>query len=200
MPIARHTSPLLTAFTIVLIACMAQLVAAPAAHADDAQISARSSSTWGADFEIDPTAYVLGGHSLHVGITRGSWRLDLGNFAMDVPEALHGNDGMTAGFAGYGAKLQWFPLHPQSGLFVGVEAAVARVTVVNTDNQQSDRFMQINAGAQAGWRWMLPRDFFATLWLGVGRAFAPDEVAVGGKTFKNNALTLFPALHIGKKF
>ena len=57
-----------------------------------------------ADVEVDPTAYALGGHSLHAGIARGHWRVDLGNFAMDLPAFAHADDGVAVSFDGFGAK------------------------------------------------------------------------------------------------
>ena len=50
------------------------------------------------DVEIDPIAYALDGHSMHVGLRLNHQRFDLGNFAAAVPAAFHGNDGFDVYF------------------------------------------------------------------------------------------------------
>src|SRR4051812_21013814 len=92
-----------------------------------------------ADVEIDPTAYVLSGNSIHVGIGTGRYRLDLGNFAMAMPQFVHGDDGFDVSFHGYGAKLQVFPFAEQRGWFVGVDGGVSRVLI---QRQGSDLAVQ----------------------------------------------------------
>ncbi len=82
-----------------------------------------------ADVEIDPTAFVLDGFSLHSGLGTGHWRVDLGVFGMTVPEAVHGQDGFDLSFDGYGATLQCFLFKPQTGGFVGVDGGVIRARV-----------------------------------------------------------------------
>src|SRR5262245_36496062 len=62
----------------------------PAAHATDTPAPAPSRALdprFHADVEIDPTAYVLGGYSLHVGLGWRRVRVDLGAFAMTLPGA-----------------------------------------------------------------------------------------------------------------
>lgn len=169
-------------------------------HATPPRAAAPKPAPLRVDVEIDPTAYALGGHSLHVGIAWRSLRLDLGAFAMDVPEMFHGNAGFDAAFSGYGAKLQFFVLRPQSGLFVGAEVAVARTVVRKRNTQLGAQFQQLNLGGQVGWRFVLGHGFYVTPWIGLGAGLAPSEVAVGDATFENSRLLIFPAVHVGRRF
>src|SRR5688500_19215795 len=99
------------------------------ARADAPPVVRAEPSHFHADMEVDPTAYVLDGYSLHVGLGWKRLRVDLGAFALAVPAAIHGNDGFSAAFDGFGAKLQYFPLRPQRGLFVGGDAGAIRTLV-----------------------------------------------------------------------
>ena len=121
--------------------------AAPAAHAVHV------------DLEVDPTAYVLGGWSVHVGLGYQNVRVDLGTYAMDVPEALHGQDGWDLSFHGAGAKLQWFPFASGGaprGLFVDGSVGVSRQRVTWRERQASSQDTLVGVGASAGYRFLLP--------------------------------------------
>ncbi len=152
------------------------------------------------DVELDPTAYALSGYSIHVGIGYDHLRLDLGNFAMALPQFVHGDDGFDVAFDGYGAKLQYWFRDDQTGLFAGVDAGVVRVHAKLQGSDLAADDTQIGAGVQAGYRLSLPAGFYATAWLGVGYAFSADDVMLGGKTYDPSPLTVFPAIHLGYRF
>ncbi|MFO0658259.1 MAG: hypothetical protein U0165_00270 [Polyangiaceae bacterium] len=85
------------------LAALSFLVTTPATAAPTATEPSSTDTTapartseFHADFEVDPTAYVLDGYSLHVGLGQGRFRLDLGAFAMKVPGAIHGNKASTS--------------------------------------------------------------------------------------------------------
>src|SRR5687767_8761741 len=99
------------------------------ARADAPPVVRAEPSHFHADMEVDPTAYILDGYSLHVGLGWKRLRVDLGAFAIAVPEAIHGNEGFSSSFDGFGAKLQLFPFGEQRGGFVGIGVAAARVLV-----------------------------------------------------------------------
>ncbi len=152
------------------------------------------------DVEIDPTAYVLRGHSLHVGIGWRRVRLDLGAYGMTLPRAIHGNEGFGASFDGYGAKLQWFPFAEQTGAFVGVDAGLARPLVQLEGTDLSRRSTQLSVGVNAGWRFDLIGGLYATPWIGVGYNVGAKDVTLGGQTFEQSKWTVFPAIHLGYRF
>ncbi len=161
---------------------------------------ARAAGGVHSDIEIDPTAYALGGYSLHAGVEAGRVRVDLGAYAMNVPGFIHGNDDFDVSFDGYGAKLQLFPLTPQRGLFVGVDGGVTRLHVRLQGTDLEAHRTQLGVGVDAGYRIMLPADFYVTPWVGVGYGFQADDVQLGGKTFAGSHVTFFPAIHLGHRF
>lgn len=152
------------------------------------------------DAEVDPTAYALSGYSIHVGISYEHLRLDLGNFAMALPQFVHGDDGFDVAFDGYGAKLQYFFRGDQTGLFAGVDAGVVRVRAKLQSSDLAADDTQVSAGVHGGYRLSLPAGFYATAWLGVGYAFSADDVMLGGKAYDASPLVVFPAIHLGYRF
>ncbi len=181
----------------VVAALAALFVTDPAGATESVDQAMAGADGLRADVEIDPTAYVFAGYSLHAGIGGGRWRVDLGAFAMDPPEALVGNDDFDVSFNGYGAKLQYFLFEDQLGGFVGVDAGVAYATVSATDSDLAQRDTQLMTGVNFGWRFGLPASFYATTWLGLGYAFGADDVTLGGKRFEPQRFTVFPAIHLG---
>jgi hypothetical protein len=155
-----------------------------------------TSSGWSADVEVDPLAYAAGGHSVHVGLGRGRVRFDLGAFAADIPEWLHGNDGFDARFDGFGAKLDVFLRESWSGPFAGVEAGLLGTTLRSPDGGHDfDRRLQV--GGRAGWRIPLPAGFYATPWIGVGYAIGAGDRRVGAYVYEESPWVIFPTLHVG---
>lgn len=150
-----------------------------------------------ADVEVDPTAYVLDGYSLHAGLGWERWRLDLGAFALAVPDFVHGQDGFEQSFDGYGAKVQYFFFAPQRGLFAGLDAGVARTLVRLEGTDSARRDTQVSVGVNAGYRIEIAGGVYATPWVGVGYAVGAEDVTLGGKTFDGNPWLFFPAVHLG---
>ena len=150
---------------------------------------------WHADVEVDPTAYVLDGSSIHVGIGYDRWRLDAGNFALDMPAFTH-TPGFDVGLTGYGLKLQLFPW--ETGAFVGVDTAVARFAIERDGMIAHETDVQL--GVHAGYRIDIAHGFYATPWLGVGYLFGAHDVALAGRTFHAEPVTVFPAVHLGYQF
>lgn len=182
--------PIQRTVVVAALATVATLAAAaPAAAAPD---------RLAADVELDPTAYALGGHSLHAGIARGHWRLDLGNFAMDLPAFAHADDGVAVSFAGFGAKLQYFARATRRGWFAGVDAGLIEVQARHAGAVTDQR--QLGLGVHGGYRVALPADLYATVWLGVGYAAGAAPMHVGGATYEPSPITVFPALHLGRTF
>jgi hypothetical protein len=114
---------------------------------------------------------VLSGYSLHAGIARRRVRLDLGAYAMGLPEFVHGNAAFGFSFHGFGVKLQLFPFAEQQGFFVGVDTGVARVLAEHDASGLSARDTQISLGANLGYRVMLAGGLYVSPWIGVGYAF-----------------------------
>lgn len=152
------------------------------------------------DLEVDPLAYGLGGYSLHAGLNWDRLRLDLGAFAMDLPEWAHGNDGFDASFDGFGAKLQAFLFEGTTGPFAGVSGGVSRALVRRSGTNLAQRDEHVSVGAQIGWRFDLFAGFYATPWVGIDYTFGSEDVELGDAVYENQALQFFPTVHLGYRF
>lgn len=153
-----------------------------------------------ADVEVDPTAYVLSGHSLHVGLGYRHVRLDLGAFAMALPAWAHGNDGYDASFDGFGVKLQVFPFAEQRGLFFGVDGGVSRLLARRQGTDLASQQLQGAVGVDLGYRISLPADFYVTPWIGLSYQLGRKDVTLAAAAWHQSALNVFPAVHLGYQF
>ncbi|HYP99885.1 MAG TPA: hypothetical protein VER96_14515 [Polyangiaceae bacterium] len=180
-----------------LAAPPAQATEAVAPTTDSAAPDSPPERRFHADLELDPTAYVLDGFSLHVGLGWDALRIDLGVFGLAVPEFVHRQRDFDVAFDGYGVKAQYFPFAKQRGLFVGVDAAYSRALIRLRGSELAARDNQLALGMNAGVRCYVAGDFYITPWLGVGHSFGADDVSLGGKTFAANPLLIFPAVHLG---
>jgi hypothetical protein len=170
------------------------------ARADQPRSPTVAASAFDVDFEIDPLAYALGGHSLHAGIGRGRVRLDLGAFAAQVPALFHGNAGFDVAMSGFGAKLDVF-LSPEAfGPFAGVEASWLQNSVQHVDSGIAARTSNLTGGLRVGWRIGLPGHFYVTPWLGVGLVLGAEDRMIGGGRYQESRLVLFPTVHVGRLF
>lgn len=153
-----------------------------------------------ADIEIDPLAYALEGYSVHVGLGRRHVRVDLGAYAMTLPESLRANKDFDASFDGFGVKVQYFRDPRQRGGFVGVDGGVTRLQVADPRTAESARQNQVGVGVNAGWRFMLGGHFYATPWAGIGYSFTGSDVRLATGDYDVSRLTPFAAVHIGYRF
>ena len=183
---------------VAIVTTIAALTVATTATAAADQPSTIAKSAFHADFEVDPTAYALSGYSLHVGLGWQRLRLDLGAFAMALPDFAKSDDSFAVSFDGFGSKLQYFVLAEQRGLGVGVDAGVARPLVQRGELASKDS--QYSIGVIAGYRIDLGAHLYATPWLGVSYAFSAEDVTLGGTTYQQNPVTIFPAVHVGYRF
>ncbi|HLL24366.1 MAG TPA: hypothetical protein VK427_19680 [Kofleriaceae bacterium] len=156
------------------------------AHADEFHL----------DVEIDPTAYVLAGHSVHAGIGWRNVRVDVGTYGMELPAWLHGNEGWSVRFIGGGAKLQWFPWSDAPrGWYVDASVGVSRQTFENAGRDLTETV--IGVGAAAGYRFELPYRFYATPWVGLNYDLGTGDVVIAGETFERSVIFPFAAVHVG---
>lgn len=150
-----------------------------------------------ADVEIDPLAYVLRGHSVHVGLGYEHLRFDLGAFAADVPSFLESDDDFRTSASGFGLKFMVFPFAEQRGLFVGIDANLTRAWIQRRGSDLATDDVSVSTGVLLGVRIPLPAGFYVSPWIGVGYGFGGDDVTLGGQRYESNALTVFPTIHLG---
>ena len=200
-------TPILTAS--VLLAASAAAAPSPAAAAPAASPSpaagaptavtgpATPASPLHFDLEVDPTAYALHGHSLHIGVGYHHLRVDLGNYAEELPQFLHADDGFDLSFRGYGTKVQIFPFAEQHGLVVGIDAGVSTTSTHRQGTEMAVEQHLFGVGADIGYRIALGRRFYVTPWIGASYNLNARDVTLAGATSKANPLLIFPAIHVG---
>jgi hypothetical protein len=156
-----------------------------------------------ADVELDPLAYVVDGHSLHVGLRLAHQRFDLGNFAAAVPEIFHGNPGFRSYFSGLGAKWDLCWRESCNGAFAGLDISVARNWITLAENGETADRRNVIAGIRVGYRFTFRDDgrgFFIVPWASVGYSWVSRSVSLGGRRFDDSRLGVFPTVHVGYAF
>lgn len=153
------------------------------------------------DVETDPAALLLHGGSLHLGVRQLHWRVEFGLYRADVPDWMHGNDGLDASMAGGGIKLQYFLRGDGIGAFVGMGAGRVRRTV--RDKSGAAAALQTwhgDAGAEGGYRFQLGEHAYVTSWAGLDWISRHEDSFVGGKRYHQKAVMPFAAVHVGYRF
>ena len=173
----------------------------PKASAPDTPAAVPLADTWGwFDAEVDPIAYVARGSSLHVGLRTSRLRFDLGAFSIVEPEFIHGQKDFEDGASGYGTKIDFYLLKPQTGPFIGIEGGLMNQQIVDERSQTRKCISSLAAGGRMGWQFELPAHFYIKPWIGIGHRFGNDDVPVAGRTFRQSSLLIFPTFHIGYSF
>jgi hypothetical protein len=155
------------------------------------------------DVEIDPVAYIVDGYSLHVGLRVAHQRFDLGNFAAAAPELFHGNPGFGSYFSGLGAKWDLCRREDCNGAFAGLDVSVAHNWVTLKATGETVDRRQVVAGFRAGYRFTFRDDgkgFFVVPWASVGYSWFSHSVTLGGQTFNDRRIAVFPTIHVGYAF
>jgi hypothetical protein len=152
--------------------------------------------------EADPTAYALKGFSAHVGhsIFDGRSRLQFGAFGAETPEWIHGNSGFTENSRGVTLKVDYFPLRPSDGWFVGADSNYARVRYeLNQTHERTYRNL-VGLGPRVGYRFNFGKHLYVSPWVSVDYQLNAKDVMISGKTFHESRCSVFPALHLGWRF
>jgi hypothetical protein len=152
------------------------------------------------EIEVDPIAYAFNGFSLHGAKVLGAFRVNVGTFGIDVPVAIHGNDGWHSTMRGAGVKVDYLGSR-LDGLFVGVEGGYMRNRYVLEATGGSEQRSEIGGGVRGGYRYSVgSRGLYVAPWVGVSYSMNGAEVAIGEATFRRSPVTVFPTVHIGWRF
>jgi hypothetical protein len=152
----------------------------------------------GADIEIDPLAYALGGVSLHAGLHAGKTRFDLGVFALTVPVWLHGNEGLSRDGVGFGFKADRYFGRDNTGFHAGLNLDVATFDYQDDASGISVSQLEVTTGGRVGWRLQHKSGLYVNPWVGVVTPIVGGgDVAVAGEVFDNPAVQVFPTVHVG---
>lgn len=164
-----------------------------------ASIGLGMNQAYALDIEIDPTAYLFSGHSVHLGFGGDHYRFDIGTFGLKAPEAFHGDENYDLEFEGVGIKLDYL-FGNYAGWFVGVEANSNDVTYTRKSTKESVTRTQISFGPRIGYRIMYTQNITITPWLGINLNLEHDDVILDGERADSEAVTFFPAVHLGWRF
>lgn len=150
------------------------------------------------DIEIDPTAYLFGGHSVHFGFGGDNFRFDIGTFGMELPDSFNNDENYDLEFDGFGVKLDYL-FGRYDGWFVGVEANSSDVTYTRKSTNETATRTQVSLGPRFGYRIMYTENITITPWLGINLNLEYDDVILDGERYERESVTFFPAVHIGWK-
>jgi hypothetical protein len=154
------------------------------------------------EVEADPAAYALSGYSVHIAhaIFDGKSRLQLGAFGAETPEWVHGNPGWTEKSHGVTFKVDYFPLQPLRGLFIGFDGNYARVRYTLQETNEKAYQNIVGLGPRIGYRFELGKHFYISPWVSFDYQVGAKDVKISGKTFEQGKLAIFPAIHLGWRF
>ncbi|MDX2470799.1 MAG: hypothetical protein QNL04_09535 [SAR324 cluster bacterium] len=151
------------------------------------------------EFETDPIAFALKGHSAHIAFAGGGYRLDLGTYGLELPEDTNNPD-YTVVMTGQGFKLDYYG-EKLDGWFSGIQGG--RVTLDFThaeDPTVTTSRDLVNYGARVGYRFGT-KGFYISPWIGVDK-FTNQEgpVNLGGSEYQWKEFQVFPTVHLGYSF
>ena len=175
--------------TSAALAALLSALAAPA-HAADLRV----------DVELDPLAYALEGHSVHVGVGAGRFRFDLGAFGLELPDWASPNTAFDAGFSGFGAKAHAHWFDDGTGPFAGVGLGAVRTVVQHRETGLAARDTTLAVGVEVGWLVPLVAGLYVKPWIGVSRTLGAQDFVVEGERFEAVRWQVFPTVHVGYLF
>jgi hypothetical protein len=152
------------------------------------------------DVEVDPMAYALQGHSVHVGVGTGRFRFDVGAFGLELPAWAKPNTAFDAGFAGFGAKAHAHWFEDGTGPFAGVGLGAVRTVVQHRASGVAARDTSLGVGVEVGWLVPLVAGLYVKPWVGVSRTLGAEDVEVDGERFEAVRWQVFPTVHLGYVF
>lgn len=155
------------------------------------------------EIEIDPIAYALKGHSFHAIYSGSSSRVDLGGFALELPEDSK-NKHFTVFFRGYGMKWDYFG-SSVDGLFWGIQASTADVYFDFDDpddalDKASTTRRVNNYGTRVGYRFGTD-GLYISPWISVDyNELIGKDVELGNQKYDFQTISFFPTVHVGYRF
>lgn len=179
----------LRALTVLFVAALSAIVTPPSRAAE-----------LRVDVEVDPIAYALQGHSVHVGVGTGRFRFDLGAFGLELPAWAKPNTAFDAGFSGFGAKAHAHWFEDGTGPFAGLGLNAVRTVVQHRASDVAARDATYGVGLEVGWLVPLVAGLYVKPWIGVSRTLGAEDVEVDGERFESAPWQVFPTVHLGQAF
>jgi hypothetical protein len=155
--------------------------------------------------EVDPQPFVLGGYGIQPGIRYGHLRAALGNFRLDVPDAiteLGGNDGFHQELRHSNALYILYFLEDRSGFAFGGSLRLLRLSFTRDGETDTAKTWELGPEAIAGYKWHPTRHgFYLMPWVAVGVTFYRNgDATVAGRTYDPLPVNLFATMNIGWEF
>ncbi|MBE8721901.1 hypothetical protein [Sphingobacterium pedocola] len=158
------------------------------------------------ELEADPLAYMLNGYSIHAGITYGSFRSSAGIFAIKQPSFFTNNDSFSVYSSGFDLKTDYH-FKKINGLFAGVQFTYGNDEIkLKTAPQTEENIRGLNIGIRSGYRIMFGKaenehkGFYINPWVALIFASDAKDKVIGPETYRQSAVSIFPAVHLGWRF
>lgn len=150
--------------------------------------------------EVDPIAYFFKGYSVHVSKELGQTGLvlDLGVFAMDVPDDVEANKDFDTKFDGYGFKLNYTGDQPD-GFFAGISGGINNLYATEKVSHEEQQESVGSVGVQAGYRFG-NEGFYIQPWIGINYLLNDVTFKINNKEYNQERVQFFPTVHLGYQF
>lgn len=153
------------------------------------------------DVEVEPIAYILGGAGGHVGYQRGSWNYTVEAFGLDLPEALHGNEGFNAELLGLEFHTERSLREGPGGFYVGPEVSVSHLAVTNAASGETERRVGYSIGVRGGYRWYTGLgNLYLSPVVGLSYSLNAEPIRIGDESFDTAAFGPWGTVGIGWSF
>ena len=150
--------------------------------------------------EADPFACGLNGHSLHLGIQGGGYRMQVGMFKAEAPDAFKDNKNFNVVQAGHGIKIDYYGTSPD-GAFIGLEYGQTKAKYqLKTGGEVVEQDVNL-LGFRLGYKITLSNNLFITPWVGLDKNISKiTNITVSGETYTPDEWIIFPTVHLGYEF
>lgn len=167
--------------------------------------SARADSDVRLSLEIDPQPFLLGGYGIQPGVRYRHLRAALGNFRLDVPDAiaqLGGNDGFHQQIRHSNALYILYFLGDRSGFAFGGSLRLLRTSFTRDGETGEAKVWEFGPEAIAGYKWYPSSyGFYLMPWTAIGvTLYRNRDATVGGRTYDPLPVNLFATMNIGWDF
>lgn len=153
------------------------------------------------EIELEPIPFVLGGAGITVGYRVGSWRYAVEAYGLNMPEALHGNEGFEVGNLGLELHVERFFGDRRSGFYAGPDIAIGRLNVTHRESGATEKRLNFSVGVRGGYQWYPGLgDLYISPLGGVMYTVNTDEIELSGDTFESGPITPFATIGAGWTF
>jgi hypothetical protein len=155
--------------------------------------------------ELDPQPFILGGYGIQPGVRYNHLRVGLGNFRLNVPDAiaqLGGNEGFHQQVRHSNALYILYFLDEGSGFAFGGSLRLLRLSFTYDGETETANTWELGPEAIAGYKWQpTAYGFYVMPWVAVGvTLYQHGDASVGMHTYEPLPVNLFATMNIGWDF